>query len=150
MCKNWPSIAILNSNHLLHHTVHHPTKFQADSWNPWRVKGAMSSLRPGPSLFWEFESSVERAKIGQAWPFYIAICFMLLCTIPPNFRQIAEILQELERYCRPSDLAQAYHGKFQSSTKRAKIGQAWPLWLAICFMLLCTIAPNFRLITEIL
>ena len=30
---NWQNTAILNSD-LLHGTVHHPTKFQADRWNP--------------------------------------------------------------------------------------------------------------------
>ena len=31
--KNWPSMAILSS-YLFQHTVHHPTKLQANSWNP--------------------------------------------------------------------------------------------------------------------
>ena len=31
--KNWPSMAMLNSG-LLHGTVYHSAKFQADSWNP--------------------------------------------------------------------------------------------------------------------
>ena len=31
-------------------TVHHPTKFQADSSNPWRVRAAPWSPTPGPSL----------------------------------------------------------------------------------------------------
>ena len=31
--KNWPSMAMLN-NGLLHGTVYHSAKFQADSWNP--------------------------------------------------------------------------------------------------------------------
>ena len=55
---------------LLHHTVHHPTKFRADSWNPYRVKAVTLSLRPGSSLFWKFQSSVERAKIGRALLFW--------------------------------------------------------------------------------
>ena len=42
------------------------------------------------------ESSVEHAKIGRAWPYFIAICSMVLCIIPPHFRLIAEILKELE------------------------------------------------------
>ena len=33
MRKKGLSMAILN-NDLLHGTVHHPTKFYADSWNP--------------------------------------------------------------------------------------------------------------------
>ena len=41
ICKNWPSMAILNSD-LLHGTVHHPTKFQA-----------ALSLRPGLNLSWK-------------------------------------------------------------------------------------------------
>ena len=31
------------------------------------------------------------------------------------------------------------HGKFQSCAERTKIGRAWPLYIAICFMLLCCI-----------
>ena len=41
----WLSIAILNSN-LLQATMHHPTKIQADNWNPLKVKAVTSSLRP--------------------------------------------------------------------------------------------------------
>ena len=37
------------------------------------------------------------AKISWAQPFYKAIRFMLLFIIPPNFRPIAEILNDLER-----------------------------------------------------
>ena len=48
--KNWPSKAILKSD-LLHGTVHHSTKFQADSWNPPRVRAVTSFLRPAPSLY---------------------------------------------------------------------------------------------------
>ena len=33
--KKWSSMAILKSD-LLHGTVHHPTKFQADCWNPYK------------------------------------------------------------------------------------------------------------------
>ena len=53
---------------------------------------------------------------------------MLLCIIPPYFMPIADILKELERQRRPSDLVQAYHGKFQSSTERAKIRRTRPLY----------------------
>ena len=42
------------SSDLLHGTVHHPTKFQADSWNFVRVITVTSSLWPGPSLLWKF------------------------------------------------------------------------------------------------
>ena len=94
--KNWPSMAIF-SNDLLHGTVHHPTKFQANSWKPLRVKAVTSSLGPSPSLFWKFLSSVERVNFCWAGPFYIAICFIILCIIPPNCRPIAEILKEAER-----------------------------------------------------
>ena len=51
--KKWPSMTILHSN-LLHGIVHHPSKFQADSWNPQRVRVATLSLRPGPSLLSKF------------------------------------------------------------------------------------------------
>ena len=52
--KNWPSIAILSSD-LLHGTVHHPTKFQDDSWNPQRVRVGMSygaDRRTGGRSLW--------------------------------------------------------------------------------------------------
>ena len=143
--QNQLSVAISYSDPL-HGKLHHATKFLlVILWFPqFRL--------PGTSLFWKFQSSVERIKIGQAWPFWIVICFMLLCIIPPNVRPIAEILTELERKCHPSDLVQAYHGKFhgKSSMDSAKIGRVWPLKIAICFMLLCIISPNFRLIPEIL
>ena len=42
-----------------------------------------------------FFCHVKCAKIGQTWPFSIAIYFMVLCIIPPNFRLIAEILNSL-------------------------------------------------------
>ena len=50
--QNWPSLAILNSD-LLHVTVLHPTKFQSNSLNPWRVRAVASSLRLGPSQSWK-------------------------------------------------------------------------------------------------
>ena len=40
-CKHWQSTAILNSN-ILHGTVHHRTKFQADRCNTWRVRAGKS------------------------------------------------------------------------------------------------------------
>ena len=40
MHKNWQSMAIFNSD-LLHGAVHHPTKFQADSPNPYRARVVM-------------------------------------------------------------------------------------------------------------
>ena len=85
------------SSDLLHGTLHHLTKFQVDSRNPERVKAVTSSLGPGPSLFWKFQSSVECAKTGRACPFYTAICFSTMCIIPPNFRPIAKMLKELKR-----------------------------------------------------
>ena len=54
----------------------------------------------------------ENANISWVWPFHTVIWFMINCIMPPNFR----------RYC--DFLAQAYHGKFQSSVKHAKIGWA--------------------------
>ena len=92
--------------------------------------------------------SVEHTKIGWAWPFNTAICFMVPCITSPNFRPIAEIIKKLE--CHPSDLIQTYHGKFRSYMKHVKIGQAWPPFIEICFMVLCITPPNFRLIPEIL
>ena len=55
-----------------------------------------SSPGPGASVFWKFQSSVEQAKIGRSWPFWTAMCFMILCINPPDFRPTAEIIKELE------------------------------------------------------
>ena len=52
MCKNWLSITILNSNLILG-ALHQPTKFQADTWYPSRVRVITESLRPGSSLSWK-------------------------------------------------------------------------------------------------
>ena len=41
----------------------------------------------------------------------IVICFIALCIIPQNWRQISQILKELEQSSFPSDLAQAYQRK---------------------------------------
>ena len=88
-------MAILNSD-LLHDTVHHPIKFQANSWNPSRVRAVTSSLRPGPKTY-HGKSSVEHTKNGRARPFWIVICSMILCITPPNFSLVPEIFKELER-----------------------------------------------------
>ena len=69
---------------LLHHTVHHPTISRPIAGTLKRVKAVTSSLGPGPSLIWKFQSSVQHAKIDWAWQFLRAICFMLLCIIPPK------------------------------------------------------------------
>ena len=50
--ENRPSIAIFDS-YLLHATVHHPAKFQADTLRPQRVRTATSSLRPGKKTIME-------------------------------------------------------------------------------------------------
>ena len=90
---------------LLYITVHHPTKFQADIWNPYRVTAVTSSFRPGQKNFHgKFKSSVEHAENSRAYPFLWAICSMVLCIILPNFRVIPEILKELEWQRCPSDL----------------------------------------------
>ena len=41
-CKHWLSVAISN-NDLLHCSVHHPTNFQADCWNPPALPSPKSS-----------------------------------------------------------------------------------------------------------
>ena len=56
--KKWPSTVIFNSN-LLYGTMHHHTTFQANSWNPQRVRAVTSAIRPGG------QSSVECEKISQ-------------------------------------------------------------------------------------
>ena len=92
----------------------------------------------------KFQSSMKRPKSSRAWLFDIAICFMVLCIIPPNFRLIAKILKKLKQQCRPSHLVPSLFWKFQSSVECGKISQACPFLLAICFLVLCIIPPNFR------
>ena len=65
MQKHWLSMAILSSN-LLHGVVHHPSKLQADTWNPLRVWVVTLSLIPGPSLSWKI-SKFQRMQ--KNWPF---------------------------------------------------------------------------------
>ena len=72
---------------------------------------------------------------------------MLLCILSLNFMPIADILKEIELQSRPSDLAQAYHGKFPQNAQ--KLTEHGHYVIAICFKLLCIIPPNFRLISEI-
>ena len=65
---------------------------------------------------------------------------MLLCIIPPNFRPVAEILKESgTSSLRPGP---SISWKISNCHGTRKNGQAWPLWIAICFMLLCIIPPN--------
>ena len=104
---------------------------------------------PGPCLFFKFQSSVERANIDWAWPFYLKICFIILCIIPTKFpadswnpwrvRAVTSSLKPGQK---------AYHGKFQSSVERKKIGRAWSFQIAICSVVLCITPTNFRLIAE--
>ena len=52
---------------------------------------------PGLGTFHRnFQSSVEHTKISRLLPFYIVICFIVLCITPPNFRPLVEIFKELE------------------------------------------------------
>ena len=46
----------------------------------------------------KFQSSMESTKIGWAWLFYKAACFMVLCITQPNLRLISEIHKELEQW----------------------------------------------------
>ena len=66
----------------------------------------------------------ENANIGWMWPFQIMMHFMVHCNMPPNFRPQCDFLTFPNMSHHPSDFVQIYHGKFQSSVKCAKIGQA--------------------------
>ena len=55
---------------------------------------------------------MEPGNIGRAWPFQIAICFIVMCIIPLNCWPITKILKEIERWRRPLDLVLAYSGNF--------------------------------------
>ena len=62
--QKWPSMAIWSS-HLLHGTMHDPTKFQANNSNTLRVRAVTFSFGPVPSLFWKFQSAMERTKMVE-------------------------------------------------------------------------------------
>ena len=98
----------------LHGKLHHATKFQAITWFP-------QVHLSGPSLSWK--SSVEHAKIGRAWPFYVAMCFMVLCKIPQTFRPIAAILKEFILKDGPLDLVQTYTGNFKGPWNVQKLAE---------------------------
>ena len=77
----------------------------------------------------------ENAKISWVWLFHAVIPFMVNCIMPPNFRPLYDFLHFIF-------LAQAYHGKFQSSveqkfqlelvTKVPLILEVWPQCIECC------------------
>ena len=73
-------MAILNGNPL-HGIAHYPSKFQANNWNLYKITAVTSHHRPGPSL-----TSIFFNVLWNAQPIWIAICFMVLCTISPKFQ----------------------------------------------------------------
>ena len=60
-----------------------------------------SPIHPALDLIWAYhennQSSVEHTGIGQAWSFYILICFIVLCIILSSFGLMAEMIKELEQ-----------------------------------------------------
>ena len=113
-CKNCLSMAILKSD-LFHGTMHHPTNLQADSGHLYRVRAVMFSVGPNPSPSWQIVMFHGKRKNGQAWQFYIATCFLVLCTNGWNFERVRVVAS----FCRPGP---SLSGKI--SAKRAKIGRA--------------------------
>ena len=83
----------------------------------------------------------DNANISWVWPFHTVIRFMVNCIMPPHLGPSCDFLDFIF-------LTQAYNGKFQSYTERRKIGQAWPFYIAICFMVQRIIPPNIRPIAE--
>ena len=88
-------------------------------------------------------------KNGHVWPFLVAISFKVLCIILRNFRPITEILKRLRAVTLSLGPVFSIFWKFHSAVERAQIDWAWSFYIAIRFMLLCIIPPNFRLIAEI-
>ena len=79
--------------------VHHSTKFQADNWNPLRVRAVISSLGPGASLFckiWKFHGT-RKKWLSMA-------TFNSNLHHPTKFQADTRYLIELERYRGPPDL----------------------------------------------
>ena len=75
----------------------------------------------------KFQSSVEHAKIGRAWPYFIAICPMVLCIISPHFRRIADILKALEHTVHSGWTDRQIYGQMDRQTGRQTDG-----WTAGC------------------
>ena len=50
----------------------------------------------------KFQNMWNAQKIGRARPFWLPICFLVLCNITPNFRPKADILKSLQRKRRSS------------------------------------------------
>ena len=106
-----------------------------------------------PFRGWQHPRPAEIRKREQwlsVWPFQIVVRLMVHCITPPYFRPWCDFLTLPHMSHHPSDPVQDYHLKFQSSLKRTKISRARPFSIAICFMVLCIMAPNCRPIAEIL
>ena len=137
-------MAILN-RYLHHHTVNHATKFQADSWNLLRVKAVTSSLGPGPSLFWKFQSSVERAKFGHFKQRSAAGYCTSSHQITGQYWNLHSV-RAVTSSLRPGQKSPSW----KNSVEHAKIGRSWPWKIAVCPMVPCIISSNFKRIAEIL
>ena len=127
----------------LHRKLHHATKYQAVMWFP-------QFYLPGQSLSYNIS---KFRGLHKNWPnmaILVAICFKVLCIILRNFRPITEILKRPRTVTLSLGPVSSLFWKFQSAVERAKIDWAWLFQKTICFMLLCIIPPNFRLIAEIL
>ena len=59
--------------------MHHPTKFQADIWNPERITVTTSSIRPGPALSWKISKFRGTHKKWQSMA--ILNCDLLRATV---------------------------------------------------------------------
>ena len=89
------SVAISNSDHF-HGTMNQTAKFQTLIWFPHTLWHESRYFRPGLNLAWKIIKFHGTRKNWRS-SFLIAICFMVLCIIPSNFRPIAKFLTELER-----------------------------------------------------
>ena len=84
------------NNDLLHDIVHHTTQFQANIWNPKRVRVVASVWNMVQVYHGKFLCFCGIHKKSLSIVFLIVSCFMVLCITAPHVRLITEILKELE------------------------------------------------------
>ena len=91
---------VISNSKVLHGTLHHPTKFQADKW--------------------KFQSSANREKNSETWPSEISICFICFI-IPPHYRLKPQIwVRAVMSYLRPAPTLSWKILKFRGTRKN------WP------------------------
>ena len=91
----------------------------------------------------------ENTKFRQAYPFFIAICFMVMYYPITKFRSTSKIFKlKVGAVASPSDLVQAHDEKFQNSMECPNFGQSWPFLIGFHFIVRHIPRLNFRLKSE--